>query len=168
MVPTCTLPIYARCCIHKTMYGAMKINKSPFFLSYPGSTGAVQLQQPPPAAVVAPPPPPSRTARLRSGREERDVRSEPPVAAAAPAPVAAAPAAILERGPPPPPPTAAATTAATSLPVASCVSRDYTQTVRSLRVTAGRRAALCEERRRIEAGKKILKVPYAAVLLIQC
>jgi hypothetical protein len=54
------------------------------------------------------------------------------------------------------------------LPVASCVSRDYTLTVRSLRVTAGRRAALCEERRRIEAGKKILKVPYAAVLLIQC
>jgi hypothetical protein len=52
------------------------------------------------------------------------------------------------------------------LPVASCVSRDYTLTVRSLRVTAGRRAALCEERRRIEAGKKILKVPvpYAAVL----
>jgi hypothetical protein len=38
------------------------------------------------------------------------------------------------------------------------VSRDYTLTVRSLRVTAGRRAALCEERRRIEAGKKILKV----------
>jgi hypothetical protein len=34
--------------------------------------------------------------------------------------------------------------------------------VRSLRVTAGRRAALCEERRRIEAGKKILKVRTVA------
>jgi len=44
-----------------------------------------------------------------------------------------------------------------SLPVASCVSRDYTLTVRSLRATAGRRAAQCEERRRIEAGKKVLK-----------
>ncbi len=34
MVPTCTLPIYARCCIHKTMYryGVKKINK--FFLSF--------------------------------------------------------------------------------------------------------------------------------------
>jgi hypothetical protein len=54
------------------------------------------------------------------------------------------------------------------LPVASCVSRDYTLTVRSLRVTAGRRAALCEERRRIEAGKKILKVrmpPFCNLLL---
>lgn len=44
-----------------------------------------------------------------------------------------------------------------SLPVASCVSRDYTLTVRSLRATAGRRAAQCEQQRRIEAGKKILK-----------
>lgn len=44
------------------------------------------------------------------------------------------------------------------LPVASCVSRDYTLTVRSLRATAGRRAAQCEERRRIEAGKQMLKV----------
>jgi len=48
-------------------------------------------------------------------------------------------------------------TALESLPVASCVSRDYTLTVRSLRATAGRRAAQCEEARRIEAGKKILK-----------
>jgi hypothetical protein len=133
------------------------------FTTCAGSTGAVQLQQQPgtpPAVVVAPPP---RTARLRSGREERDVKSEPP-----PPPVAAAPVPVAERGPPPPPPTAvitAATTTTTSLPVASCVSRDYTLTVRSLRVTAGRRAALCEERRRIEAGKKILKVPmYATVL----
>jgi hypothetical protein len=53
------------------------------------------------------------------------------------------------------------------LPVASCVSRDYTLTVRSLRVTAGRRAALCEERRRIEAGKKILKV-HSDALFILC
>ena len=73
--------------------------------------------------------------------------------------------------PPPPPPVAASPpreiiqpptqsilAMATSLPVASCVARDYTLTVRSLRATAGRRAAQCEERRRIEAGKKILKV----------
>ena len=45
-----------------------------------------------------------------------------------------------------------------SLPVASCVSRDYTLTVRSLRATAGRRAAQCEEQRKVEAGKKVLKV----------
>ena len=37
------------------------------------------------------------------------------------------------------------------------MSRDYTMTVRSLRNTAGRRAALCEEQRRVEAGKKVLK-----------
>ena len=44
-----------------------------------------------------------------------------------------------------------------SCSVASCVTRDYTLTVRSLRATAGRRAAQCEERRQIEAGKKMLK-----------
>jgi len=44
-----------------------------------------------------------------------------------------------------------------SISVGSCVSRDYTLTVRSLRNTAGRRAAQCEERRRVEAGKKVLK-----------
>ena len=44
-----------------------------------------------------------------------------------------------------------------SITVGSCVSRDYTMTVRSLRNTAGRRAALCEEQRRVEAGKKVLK-----------
>jgi hypothetical protein len=48
------------------------------------------------------------------------------------------------------------------------VSRDYTLTVRSLRVTAGRRAALCEERRRIEAGKKILKVPCRTPPFCNC
>lgn len=50
-----------------------------------------------------------------------------------------------------------------SFSVGSCVSRDYTLTVRSLRATAGRRAAQCEERRQIEAGKKMLKdIEYAA------
>ena len=49
-----------------------------------------------------------------------------------------------------------------SYSTASCVSRDYTLTVRSLRATAGRRAAQCEERRQIEAGKKLLKdIEYA-------
>ena len=38
----------------------------------------------------------------------------------------------------------------------SCVSRDYTLHTRSLRNTAGRRAAQCEEARRVEAGKKML------------
>lgn len=124
-----------------------------------GSTAAAQQQQQAattsnPAAVL-----PRTTARLRSGREERDVKSDPPPLLLAqplvqPAPLseksaqAAANAATT---------TAANTVTSTSLPVASCVSRDYTLTVRSLRVTAGRRAALCEERRRIEAGKKILK-----------
>lgn len=49
-----------------------------------------------------------------------------------------------------------------SYTTSSCVSRDYTLTVRSLRATAGRRAAQCEEKRQIEAGKKILKdIEYA-------
>lgn len=38
----------------------------------------------------------------------------------------------------------------------SCVSKDYTLHTRSLRNTAGRRAAQCEEMRRVEAGKKML------------
>ena len=42
-----------------------------------------------------------------------------------------------------------------SITVGSCVSRDYTMTVRSLRNTAGRRAAQCEEQRRVEAGKQV-------------
>ena len=61
-----------------------------------------------------------------------------------------------------------------SITVGSCVSRDYTMTMRrwepyfthpwktehktcifSLRNTAGRRAALCEEQRRVEAGKQV-------------
>ena len=53
-----------------------------------------------------------------------------------------------------------------SLPVASCVSRDYTLTVRSLRATAGRRAAQCEEQRKVEAGKKVLKVNFLLVLCV--
>jgi histone-lysine N-methyltransferase SUV420H len=44
-----------------------------------------------------------------------------------------------------------------SISVGSCVTRDYTLTVRSLRNTAGRRAAQCEERRRVEEGKKVLQ-----------
>merc|ERR1719347_2126735 len=47
--------------------------------------------------------------------------------------------------------------AGSSISVGGCVSRDYTLTHRSLRNTAGRRAAQCEERRRVEAGKKVLK-----------
>ena len=43
-----------------------------------------------------------------------------------------------------------------SISVGSCVSRDYTLHTRSLRNTAGRRAAQCEEARRVEAGKKML------------
>jgi len=49
-----------------------------------------------------------------------------------------------------------------SITVGSCVSRDYTMTMRSLRNTAGRRAALCEEQRRVEAGKQVLKDLQAA------
>jgi len=44
-----------------------------------------------------------------------------------------------------------------SISVGSCVTRDYTLHTRSLRNTAGRRAAQCEERRRVEAGKKMLE-----------
>ena len=43
-----------------------------------------------------------------------------------------------------------------SISVGSCVSKDYTLHTRSLRNTAGRRAAQCEEMRRVEAGKKML------------
>jgi hypothetical protein len=49
-----------------------------------------------------------------------------------------------------------------SITVGSCVARDYTMTMRSLRNTAGRRAALCEEQRRVEAGKQVLKDLQAA------
>ncbi len=111
-----------------------------------------------PAGLLPATAPTRTTPRLRSGREEKDVKSElaslsqttrlaATVAATQPpaesAPTVIAPSVVVP---------------STSLPVASCVSRDYTLTVRSLRATAGRRAALCEERRRIEAGKKILKV----------
>ena len=44
-----------------------------------------------------------------------------------------------------------------SISVGGCVARDFSMTVRSLRNTAGRRAAQCEERRRVEAGKAVLK-----------
>ena len=44
-----------------------------------------------------------------------------------------------------------------SISVGSCVTRDYTLHTRSLRNTAGRRAAQCEERRRVEAGKKVME-----------
>ena len=51
-----------------------------------------------------------------------------------------------------------------SYSVGACVTRDYTLSVRSLRATAGRRAAQCEERRQIEAGKKMLKdIEYSGV-----
>ena len=45
-----------------------------------------------------------------------------------------------------------------SISVGSCVvPGDFTLHTRSLRNTAGRRAAQCEERRRVEAGKKMLE-----------
>ena len=43
-----------------------------------------------------------------------------------------------------------------SISVGNCVSKDYTLHTRSLRNTAGRRAAQCEEMRRVEAGKKMM------------
>jgi len=59
---------------------------------------------------------------------------------------------------------ASVATALNSYSVGSCVTRDYTLSVRSLRATAGRRAAQCEERRQIEAGKKMLKdIEYSGV-----
>ena len=118
----------------------------------------------PPGISSSPDAFPPRTApRLRSGREEKDAKSEPPKPADSQVAAVSAAATVqppmTSARPVPPPTSAAALTSTTSLPVASCVSRDYSLTVGSLRVTAGRRAALCEERRCIEAGKKILKVP---------
>ena len=43
-----------------------------------------------------------------------------------------------------------------SISVGSCVTKDYTLHTRSLRNTAGRRAAQCEEMRRVAEGKKMV------------